>query len=173
MGISCGCVSSCDWLLVPLHLRVLSCGLLSRVSGMIVQSLSVQLVRKSTQLIVHQEHTILTGQGNSPLSSTFTRQEKLILLAQGTTCALSSHWVTSPISIRISRDVFQGLAQVVRSPCRYRQVEFQVLSSISALSWHVSDLQVWAIQVCVTNILSRTSNPVSLRLCTTVSQQRH
>ena len=37
----------------------LCCCLLSRVSGMIVQSLSVWLVRKSTQLTVHQEHTVL------------------------------------------------------------------------------------------------------------------
>ena len=80
-----------------------------------------------------------------PLSLTFARQEKLIHVTQGTRCALPRHRVTSPVSIRISRDVFQGLAQVIRFQCQYRQVEFQVnvfLSSISALSWHVSDLKV-------------------------------
>ena len=41
------------------HLRVLCCCLLSRVSGMIVQFHSEKLVRKSTQLTVHQEHTFL------------------------------------------------------------------------------------------------------------------
>ena len=39
--------------------HLLCCCLLSRVSGMIVQFLSVWLVRKSTQLTVHQEHTFL------------------------------------------------------------------------------------------------------------------
>ena len=47
--------SSHDLLLVSLPLRVLCCCLLSRVSGMIVQFLSV-FVRKSTWLTVHQEH---------------------------------------------------------------------------------------------------------------------
>ena len=41
LGISCECVSSYDLLLVSLPLGVLCCCLLSRVSGMIVQSLSV------------------------------------------------------------------------------------------------------------------------------------
>ena len=57
--ISCECVSSCDLLLVSLPLRVLCSCLLSSVSGMIVQSLSEKLARKSIQLTVHQEHTFL------------------------------------------------------------------------------------------------------------------
>ena len=58
-------------LLVSLPLRVLCCCLLSRVSGMIIQSLSVWLVRKSTQLTVHQEHTFLILH--------WTRQQSLVL----------------------------------------------------------------------------------------------
>ena len=66
------------------------------------------------------------GQGNSPLSSTFTRQEKLINITQSTRCAFPRHWITSPVSVRISRDAFQALVQVIRFQCRYRQVEIQL-----------------------------------------------
>ena len=100
------------------------------------------------------------------LSSTFTRQEKLINETQGTRCAFPRHWVTGPVSIRISRDVFS------RS-CSSHSVSMQVssgrdsvhvfLSNISTLSWHVSNLQVLVTQVCMTRILSQTSNLVSLR----------
>ena len=75
------------------------------------------------------QFSLTARQGNSSLSSTFARQEKLIHVAQGTRCALSSHGVTSPVSIRIFFDVFQVLAQVVRFPIRYRQEEFQFTRS--------------------------------------------
>ena len=90
------------------------------------------------------------------------RQEKLINVTQSTRCAFPRHWVTSPVSIRISRDVFQGLVHVIRFQCRYRQVEIQFhvfLSNISTLSWHVSNLQVLVMQVCMTSILSQTTDP--------------
>ena len=63
-------VSSCGLLLVSLPLLVRCCCLLSRESGMIVQSLSWWLARKSYQRTVHQEQTITTrhGKGNNSLS---------------------------------------------------------------------------------------------------------
>ena len=76
-------------------------------------------------------------------SSTFNRQGKLIHVTQGTRCALPCHRVTSPVSIRISRDVFQGLTQVIRFQCRYRQVEFQV-----SCSFQVSQRFLGSCQIC-------------------------
>ena len=65
----------------------------------------------------------------SPLSSTFTRQEKLTNVTQCARCALPRHWITGPVSARISRDVFQGIVRVIRFQCRYRQVEIQFTCS--------------------------------------------
>ena len=39
--------------------------------------------------------------------------------------ALPRHWITSPVSVWITHDVFQGLVQVIWFQCRYRQVEMQ------------------------------------------------
>ena len=64
-----------------------------------------------------------------PLSSTFTRQEKLINVTQCARCAFPRHWITSPVSVRMSRDLFQGLVQVIWFQCRYRQVEIQLSCS--------------------------------------------
>ena len=71
IGSSCECVSSCGSHLVSLPLSVLCCCLLSRVSRMIVQFLPIWLVRKSTLLTVHQEHTILILH--------WTRQQSFVL----------------------------------------------------------------------------------------------
>ena len=78
---------------------------------------------------------------NSPLSSTFTRQEKLINVTQCAGCAFPRHWITGPVSVRKSHDVFQGLVHVIWFQCRYRQVEIQFSCSFQisqTLSWHVS-----------------------------------
>ena len=124
---------------------VLCCCLLSRVSGMIVQSLSGSLVRKSTQLTVHPTHTvlILAGQGNSSLSSTFARQEKLINVTQTTRCAFPRHWFTSPNSISVSRDAFQGLVQAIRFQCRYCEKEIQF-----TCSFQISQCFLGTCQIC-------------------------
>ena len=45
-------------------------------------------------------------------------------------CPRSCHQIASPVSIRISRDVFQGLAQVIRFQSRNRHIEFQVACSL-------------------------------------------
>ena len=42
----------------------------------------------------------------SSLSSTFAHQEELINVTQGTRCTIPSQRVTSPVSVRVSRDVF-------------------------------------------------------------------
>ena len=152
IGISCECVSSYDLLLVSLPPRVLWCCLLSRVSGMIVQSLSVWLVRKSTQLPVHQEHTF----SDSPLdkatvllSSTFTRQE--------TECKMC---YSSSLDHRPSQR--HNIPWCVSGSCSSHSVSMQVSSSgdsvlvfltnISTPSWNVSNLQVSVTQVCMTSI---------------------
>ena len=70
-----------------------------------------------------------TGQGNSLQSSPFTRQEKLINVTQSARSAFPRHLVTGPVSIIISVDVFEGLVQVIRFQCRYRQVEIQFTCS--------------------------------------------
>ena len=78
-----------------------------------------------------------------PCPRHFARQEKLSHVTQGTRCALSSHRVTSPVSMKISRDVFQVLAQVVWFPTRYRQEGFQV-----ACSFQVSQRFLGTCQIC-------------------------
>ena len=50
---------SCELLLVSFKLRVLCCCLLSRISETIDESLTAWLVRKTTMLTLHQEHTFL------------------------------------------------------------------------------------------------------------------
>ena len=96
------------------------------------------------------------------LSSTFTRQEKLINVTQCARCGFLRHWITSPVSVRISRDVFQCLVQFIWFQCRYRQVEIQFSCSFQ-ISQHFlgtwSNLQALVTQVCMTSVLSRTSNP--------------
>ena len=59
-------------------------------------------------------------------------------------CAFPRNWITSPISVRISCDVFQGLVQVICFPRKSRLV---FLSNISTLFWHVSNLQVSVTQI--------------------------
>ena len=78
-----------------------------------------------------------------PLSSTFTRQEKLTNVTQSARCVFPRHWVTSPVSIRISRNVFQGIVQVVRFQCRYRQVEIQF-----SCSFQISQHFLGTCQIC-------------------------
>ena len=81
---------------------------------MVIQFLSVWFVRKSTQLTVHQEHTfvILHWTKQQFFVFDFTRQVKLINVTQCARCALPRHWITSPVSVSMSRDVFQGLVQM-------------------------------------------------------------
>ena len=71
----------------------------------------IKLSGRCTQSI---QFRISAGQGNCSLSSTLTRQEKLINVTQGTRCTLPRHQATGPLSVRVSRDVFQAPAQVVR-----------------------------------------------------------
>ena len=109
---------------------------------------------KSTQLTVHQERTFLflhwTRQ-QSPVLDIHSSRE----IDQCASCAVPRHWMTSPLSVRISRVVFQGLVQVIRFQCRYGQVEIQFTCSfqVSKLSSHVSTLQVLVTQVYITSIV--------------------
>ena len=134
--------------LFSLPLRVLCCCLLSRVSGMIVQFLSVWLVRKSTQLTVHQEHTFLILH--------WTRQQSLVLDIHSSreidqrnrVCKLccSSSLDDQPTQR-------QNIPCCVSRSCSSHSVSMQVWSrrdsvhvfipNISTLSWHVLNLQVW------------------------------
>ena len=172
--ISCECASSCDLLLVSLPLRVLCCCLLSRVSGMTVQFLSVWLVRKSTQLTVHQEHTFLILH--------WTRQQSLDIHSsreidqRNTVCKMCfslslDHQPSQRQNIPwcVSRSCSSYLDSMQVSSGRDSALVF--LPKISTLSWHASNLQVLVTQVCMTSILSRTSNLVSLQWCTAILQQ--
>ena len=88
---------------------------------------------------------------------------KMINVTQSTRCAFPRHWFTSPASIRVIP------CRVSRS-CSSHSVSMQVLSSgdsvhvllsnILMLSWHMSNLQVSEMQICMTNILSQNSDPV-------------
>ena len=61
-------------------------------------------------------------------------------------------------------------ASMQGSPGRDSCVVF--LSSISAPSWRVSSLPLWATRACMTDFLSPTEDPASLRQCTAVCRQR-
>ena len=102
---------------------------------------------KSTQLTVHQEHTFLilhwTRQQSPVLHIHSSREND----QRNTECkmCLPCHWVISPVSIRISRDVCQGLVPVIWFQCRCGEVKIQFtmfLSNISTPSCQVSNKQV-------------------------------
>ena len=97
------------------------------------------------------------------LSSTFTRQKKLINVTQCARCVFPRHWITGPVSVRISRNVFQGLVQVIWFQCRYRQIEIQFTCSSQISQHFLGTYQMLVTRVCMTSILSRTSDLVSLR----------
>ena len=120
--ISCECVSSCDSLLVSLPLRVLLSALACIRND---RPISFRMAcAKSIQLTMHPTNAVLisAGQGKSPLSSTFTRQEELINVTQSARCAFPRHWVTMQVSSGSSVHVF--------------------LSNISTPSWHVKSASV-------------------------------
>ena len=166
--ISCECVSSYDLLLVSLPLRVLFCCLLSRVSGMIIQFLSKWLARKSTQLTMHQEQTFLILHWIRQLSLVRDIHSSREIDQRNTVCKM--FFSSSPDHQPSQR---QNIPWCVSKSCSSHLVSMQVssgrdsvlvfLSNISTLSWHVSNLQVLVTQVCMTSILSRTSNLVSLQ----------
>ena len=116
---SCVCASfSCSHP-VSLPLPVPCCCLLSRVSGMIVDKATVScpshsLVRRNWST----KHNV---------------QEVLF----------SRHWISSPVSVSVSRGVFQVLAQVVGFRCWDRQVEIQVSCSVQ-----ISQRFLAACQIC-------------------------
>ena len=164
--ISCECVSSYDLLLVSLPLRVLCCCLLSRVSGMIVQSFSVLLVRKSTQLTVHQEHTFLTLHWTRQQSPDLDIHSSREIDQRNTVykiCASSSldHQPSQRLNIPwcVSRSCSSHLVSMQVSSGRDSVLVF--LSNISTLLWHMSNLQVLVTQVCMTSILSQLSDNCS------------
>ena len=125
----CACYGSC---------------LLSRVSGMIVQSLSVKLVRKSTQLTVHPTHTVLILHCTRQQFPVFDIRSSREIDQCNTECKMSfsSSLGQRPVIIRISRDVFQGLVQVIRFQCRYRQVEIQFTSSFQISQHFLGTCQI-------------------------------
>ena len=90
------------------------------------------------------------GHGNSSLSLTLAGHEELVNITQRTRSAFSRRRVSSPISLRVSRDDFQNLAQVVGFRCWDRQVEIQIFRC-----------RVLVTRVCMTDILSRTEDSVS------------
>ena len=69
-------------------------------------------------------------------------KEKLINVTQCARCAFPRHWVTGPISVRISRDVFQGLVQVIWFQCRYRQIEIQFTCSFQISQHFLGTCQI-------------------------------
>ena len=71
-----------------------------------------------------------------------SRQEKLINVTQSARCAFPRHWITSPVSVRITRDVVQGLVQVIRFQCRYRQIEIQFLCSFQISQHFLGTCQI-------------------------------
>ena len=89
------------------------------------------------------------------MSLTLAGHEHWVNKAQRTRSALARYPVSSPVSVRVSRDVFELLAQVVG----FRHSDRQV--GISAPSWRVSNLQVLVARACMTDILARTEDQVS------------
>ena len=67
---------------------------------------------------------------DSPLD----KASPLINVTQSTRSAFPRHWFTSPVSVRVSRDVFQGLVQVIRFQCRCCQVEIQFTCTFENLN---------------------------------------
>ena len=80
---------------------------------------------------------------DSPLDkATFTRQEKLINETQCARCAFPRDWFTGPVSVSMSRDVFQGLVQVIRFQCRYGQKEIQFTCSFQISQHFLGTCQI-------------------------------
>ena len=135
------------FILVSLQLRVLCCCRLSRVSGMVIRCHS----RIACGKINSADSDPRAYSSDSPMDKatvpcprhSLVRKETLINVTQGARCALPRHRVTSPVCIRISRDVFQSLAQVVRFRCRYRQREIQF-----TCSFHISQRFLGTCQIC-------------------------
>ena len=75
-------------------------------------------------------------------------RRSLVNVTQGTRCVLLRHPVTSPVSLKISRDVFQGLAQVLRFRCRCRWVEFRVTCSFQASQRFLGTCQICKCRRC-------------------------
>ena len=146
IGISCECVSSCDLLLVSLPLRVLCCCLLSRVRNG-SPFLSVWLVRKSTQLTVHQEHTFLILHWTRKQFPVLDVRSSREIDQRNTVCKMCS---SSSLDHQPSQRL--NIPWCISRSCSSRLVSLQVssgwdsvlvlLSNISTLSWHVSNLQV-------------------------------
>ena len=120
----CFILRTCSLFRCPL--RVLCCCLLSSVSGI------DSLVRKSTQLTVHQEHTVLIlhwTRQHSPVLDIHSSRE---IDQRNTECKMCFFLVTGspgPVSVRISRDVFQ-------KSCSRHSVSMQVSSGRDSV--HVS-----------------------------------
>ena len=132
---------------------------------------------KSTQLTVHQEHTFLIlhcTRQQYPVLDIHSSREIDQRNAEYKMCFSSS------LGHRPSQH--QNIPWCVSRSCSSHSVSMQVssgrdsvhvfLTNISALSWNVSNLHVLVTQVCMTSILSQTSDLVSLRLCIAVFQQQ-
>ena len=83
-------------------LLVLCYCLLSRESGLIVQSLFMMACAKINlggQCTKSVQFRLTNAQSYSSLSRALSRQTELVDVAQGTRCAFSRHWVSNPVGV--------------------------------------------------------------------------
>ena len=73
----------------------------------------------------------------------------------------SRHWISGPVSVRVSRNVRQLLARIVGFHCRNRQVKIQASGSLENFSARVKCASVGDASL-YDRLLSRTEDPVSL-----------
>ena len=111
---------------------------------MIVQFHSVWLVRKSTQMTMHQEHKFLILHWTKQQSPVLDIHKSREIDQRNTVCkcAFPRHWVANRVSVRISRDVFYGIVQVIRFQCKCRQVVIQFSSSFQASKHFLSTYKI-------------------------------
>ena len=124
----------------------LCCCLLLRVPGMTVQSFTMACEKiKSADSAPRTHNTVVIHHWTKhqfPVPDIHLSRETC-QPNTGTRTACSRHRISSPVSVRVHRDVLQLLTQIVVIHCRDRQVELQV-----TCSFHISQRLLRTCQVC-------------------------